>query len=88
MFAVSPTLQGAGLGRSVLAEAERVARTEWAATTMEMTVIAQRVDLIAYYERRGFRSTGRTLPFPYGEERYGLPQRDDLCFVTLVKPLP
>ena len=29
MFAVRPTLQGSGLGRAILAEAERVARGEW-----------------------------------------------------------
>lgn len=88
MFSVSPALQGSGLGKAVLAEAERIARDEWGATTMEMTVIAQREDLIAFYERRGFRRTGVVLPFPYGDERFGVPQRDDLCFVELVKPLP
>lgn len=87
MFSVSPMLQGSGIGKVVLAEAERVARAAWSATAMEMTVIAQRDDLIAFYERRGFRRTGVVLPFPYGDERFGLPQRDDLCFVELAKPL-
>lgn len=87
MFAVSPALQGSGLGKAVLSEAERVAREEWDATTMEMTVIAQRAELIAFYERRGFRATGDVSPFPYGDERFGLPQRDDLHFVELVKQL-
>jgi hypothetical protein len=26
-------------------------------------------------------------PFPYGDERFGVPQRDDLQFELLVKPL-
>ena len=35
-----------------------------------MTVIRQRHDLIAWYERLGYRPTGETQPFPYGDERY------------------
>ncbi|GAB2729630.1 GNAT family N-acetyltransferase [Streptomyces bullii] len=87
MFAVSPGLQGGGLGRAVLAEAERQARRTWGVTEMHMTVISVRDDLIAWYERRGYRRTGRTTPFPYGDERFGVPRRDDLEFELLVKEL-
>ncbi|WP_435271740.1 GNAT family N-acetyltransferase [Streptomyces parvulus] len=87
MFAVSPVLQGAGLGRAILAEAERRAREEWGVAEMHMTVISVREDLIAWYERRGYRRTGEMTPFPYGDERFGVPQRDDLRFELLVKPL-
>ncbi|MET8560261.1 GNAT family N-acetyltransferase [Streptomyces flaveolus] len=87
MFAVSPTLQGAGLGKVVMAEAERLARETWGATEMQMTVISVREDLIAWYERRGYRRTGQTQPFPYGDERFGIPLRADLRFELLVKPL-
>ncbi|MFJ6986678.1 MULTISPECIES: GNAT family N-acetyltransferase [unclassified Streptomyces] len=87
MFAVSPTAQGGGLGRLVLAEAERRSRAEWGATEMHMTVISVREDLIAWYERRGYRRTGRMTPFPYGDDRFGVPQRDDLQFELLVKHL-
>ncbi|MGA5601228.1 GNAT family N-acetyltransferase [Streptomyces griseoincarnatus] len=87
MFAVSPALQGAGLGRTVIAEAERQAREGWDVTEMHMTVITVREDLIAWYERRGYRRTGKTAPFPYGDERFGVPQRGDLEFELLVKEL-
>ncbi|MEV5805425.1 GNAT family N-acetyltransferase [Streptomyces parvulus] len=87
MFAVSPVLQGAGLGRAILTEAERRAREEWGVAEMHMTVISVREDLIAWYERRGYRRTGEMTPFPYGDERFGVPQRDDLRFELLVKPL-
>ncbi|MGW5046377.1 GNAT family N-acetyltransferase [Streptomyces griseoluteus] len=87
MFAVSPTLQGAGLGKAVMAEAERLARADWGATEMHMTVISVRDDLIAWYERRGYRRTGETTPFPYGDERFGVPRRPDLRFELLVKSL-
>lgn len=88
MFAVRPGLQGGGIGRRVLAEAERVAHQDWGAREMHMTVITQRDDLIAWYERRGYRRTGALSPFPYGDERFGVPQRADLAFELLVKQLP
>ncbi|MGQ4333950.1 GNAT family N-acetyltransferase [Streptomyces hayashii] len=87
MFAVSPTAQGAGLGKAVMAQAEREAREDWGVAEMHMTVISVREDLIAWYERRGYRRTGRMTPFPYGDERFGIPQRDDLQFELLVKEL-
>jgi ribosomal protein S18 acetylase RimI-like enzyme len=87
MFAVRPEVQGGGLGRRVLAEAERLAREEWGADEMHLTVITAREDLIAWYLRRGYTRTGRTSPFPYGEVRFGLPTRDDLEFELLVKEL-
>ncbi|MDG6100875.1 GNAT family N-acetyltransferase [Dactylosporangium aurantiacum] len=87
MFAVDPAQQGNGLGRAVLAEAERIARDEWGAGELRMTVIVQRDDLIAWYERRGFVRTGELSPFPYGDERFGRPLRADLAFETLTKKL-
>ncbi|NLU73614.1 GNAT family N-acetyltransferase [Streptomyces sp. HNM0575] len=87
MFAVRPELQGAGLGKAVLAEAERTVAAEWGSGEMQMTVIRQREDLIAWYERRGYSRTGEITPFPYGDERYGIPQRADLAFELLVKKL-
>jgi ribosomal protein S18 acetylase RimI-like enzyme len=88
MFAVTPALQGAGLGKMIITEAERQARTAWGVREMHMTVISVREDLIAWYERRGYRRTGRTSPFPYGDERFGVPRRDDLEFELLVRELP
>lgn len=87
MFSVRPSLQGGGVGRRMLAEAERIAREEWMCTKMEMTVISVRDDLISWYERRGYRRTGVFKPFPYGDERFGIPKRDDLRFEILEKPL-
>jgi hypothetical protein len=54
---------------------------------VEMTVIIQRIDLIAWYGRRGYAPTGERRPFPYGDERFGLPRREDLEFTVLAKPL-
>nr|WP_298152345.1 GNAT family N-acetyltransferase [uncultured Pseudoxanthomonas sp.] len=87
MFSVRPDLQGGGVGKAVLAEAERIAREEWRLPVMRMTVIDLRDELIAFYERRGYARTGIKKPFPYGDERYGIPRRDDLRFEVLEKPL-
>ncbi|MER6215182.1 N-acetyltransferase [Streptomyces sp. NPDC001674] len=87
MFAVRPGLQGAGLGKEVMTEAERRVREDWKVTEMRMTVVNVREELIAYYERRGYRRTGELSPFPYGDERFGVPLRPDLAFELLVKTL-
>ena len=87
MFSVVPGLQGGGIGKQVLAEAERIAREDFGQAAMRMTVIDIRDELIAYYERRGYRRTGVFKPFPYGDARFGLPRRDDLRFEVLEKAL-
>lgn len=87
MFAVHPLLQGGGIGKHVLAEAERMAREEFGVAAMRMSVIDLREELIAFYERRGYRRTGIKQPFPYGDARFGLPRRDDLRFERLEKAL-
>ena len=86
-FSVRPTLQGGGIGKAMLAEAGRIAREEWKLPVMRMTVIDIRDELIAFYERRGYRRTGVKKPFPYGDERFGVPKRDDLQFGVLEKTL-
>ncbi|WP_039820141.1 GNAT family N-acetyltransferase [Nocardiopsis halophila] len=87
MFSVSPTAQGRGLGAAILAEAERIAVEHWGARRMTMMVIRQREALISWYERRGYGLTGERAPFPYGDERFGVPLREDLEFVELAKEL-
>ncbi len=87
MFSVRPNLQNAGIGKQVLSEAERIAREEWNLPAMRMTVIDVRDALIAWYERRGYRRTGKHKPFPYGDARFGIPKRDDLRFEVLEKVL-
>jgi ribosomal protein S18 acetylase RimI-like enzyme len=87
MIVVRPTLQRAGLGRRVLAEAERFAKERLQATRMRMTVISLREALLSWYERRGYRLTGEREPFPSHDPRFGLPKRPDLEFVVLERAL-
>lgn len=84
MVTVEPALQGSGVGKAVLTAAERHAWMEIGASLAEMTVIAQRHELIAWYERRGYRLTGERRPFPK-DPRFGQPKRNDLEFVVLEK---
>jgi GNAT superfamily N-acetyltransferase len=85
MFAVDPAAQGAQLGRAVLEAAERHAARALDARRIVLSVIDVRHELIEWYERRGYRRTGVHRRFPYGDERYGTPVRDDLRFELLEK---
>lgn len=87
MFAVRPSRQAAGLGGRLLAAAETHAREQWGCTQMQMLVIDCRAELIAWYRRKAYAETGERLPFPYGNTRFGLPKREDLCFLRLAKAL-
>ncbi len=87
MFAVSPQAQGQGIGKFLLAQAEEKVSHQWQCRVLEMTVISQRQELIAWYERRGYQRTGVHKDFPYGQPRYGEPRRDDLVLEVLQKNL-
>lgn len=88
LFAVSPRLQNGGIGRKMLAEAERFAREQMGAARMEMTVVWLREELIAWYVRRGYVVVeGEKRPFPYESLVNGKALRDDLYFIVLRKDL-
>ena len=80
LLGVDPEQQAGGLGRRLIAAAEREAATQFGARTMEMSVIEPRKELIAYYERRGYARTGVFLPFP-------VPTTPPLRLTVLAKPL-
>lgn len=81
MLTVRPDLQDRQIGRRLLAGAEAAA-VQAGARRIGMTVISRRDTLIAWYQRRGYRLTGETRPFPYAD-----PPRPDLNFVVLEKPI-
>lgn len=68
LLTVEPARQAGGLGRQLIAAAERWAVERWGARRMELTVVSVRRELIAYYERRGYRLTGEQRPFPVAVE--------------------
>ncbi|KAF4468727.1 murein transglycosylase [Fusarium albosuccineum] len=87
LFAVSPELQAAGIGRQVLQRAEEYAKQEWGSRLMNMWVIWTREELISWYIRRGYRRTEEKAPFPYSELVNGKALRNDLHFIVLEKEL-
>ncbi len=87
MLSVDPERQGGGIGRRLIKAAEAEARSTLKATRMEMTVIVQRTELIAWYVRCGYQPTGETRPFPATDPRFGVPRRNDLAFVVLARDL-
>lgn len=87
LLTVDPELQAGGLGRQLIEAIEEAVREQFGVTHMEMTVIKQRAELIAYYERRGYSQTGEMRPFPMDDERFGLPKTRELEFVVLEKVL-
>jgi ribosomal protein S18 acetylase RimI-like enzyme len=83
LLTVRPDLQAGGIGRRLLAAAEVWAAEHFGSQQVEMTVVEQRLELISWYERRGYQKTREVRPFPYEDQRFGLPKRDDLRFVVL-----
>lgn len=88
MLSVSPTGQGGGLGRRLVEAAHAAMAERYGARRVRISVFPQRDSLIGWYRRLGYASTGETLPFPYGEPRFGIPLRDDLHFIVLARDLP
>jgi ribosomal protein S18 acetylase RimI-like enzyme len=86
LLTVRPDLQKRQMGRTLLAAAESFAKQR-GACRIRMSVVSVRKTLIAWYERRGYLLTGETQPFPYGDQRFGKPLRDDLHFVLLEKDI-
>jgi ribosomal protein S18 acetylase RimI-like enzyme len=85
-LSVDPSEQKSGLGGRVLQAAERRILDQGGGVVL-IDVLNVRGPLIAWYERHGYRLTGESHPFPYEDNRYGVPQRPDLCFLLLEKSL-
>ncbi|MHB1444520.1 MAG: GNAT family N-acetyltransferase [Acidimicrobiales bacterium] len=86
MFAVRPGQQGRGIGRAMMAAAEAWVEARWDCRQVEMHVIAGRDELLAWYERLGYRPTGQTIAFPYDRDD-DVPLRPGLRFVILEKTI-
>jgi ribosomal protein S18 acetylase RimI-like enzyme len=86
MFVVRPDLQGNGIGKHFINAAEQIAQQEFGVRKMTMSVITLRPELIAFYERRGYRRTGEVLPFP-DDPAAGIPLVDGLQFEMMEKEL-
>ena len=84
MLTVKPELQGKGIGAKLMAASEERAK-ELGCTSIKMTVITDRHELIAYYKRKGFVDTGERAPFP-DDPKFGLSKKS-LEFMVMEKTL-
>jgi len=63
MFSVAPGMQGGGLGKKLLGAAEEYAHGI-KSTSIYMSVISVRTELIDWYKRHGYAETGERKTFP------------------------
>ena len=85
MLTVQPELQDRGIGKQLMQTAELYAKF-LGKKGIQMTVISVRQELIAWYQRRGYRLTGEKMPFPE-HLALGIPKQS-LEFLVLEKSLP
>ena len=83
LFTVNPKLQNLGFGRWLLQKAEEFSVLR-SIKRLGMSVLSVRGELIAWYERRGFKKTGITAKFP-NDQRFGIPKVENLTFVEMIK---
>lgn len=85
MLTVSPELQNSGIGKKMLAEAEVHAKT-LGLSTLSMTVVSVRSELIAWYNRHGYVDTGEREPFPASDIHINVSDKP-LEFIHLEKKI-
>jgi len=83
MLTVSPELQNSGIGKKMLAEAEVHAKT-LGLSTLSMTVVSVRAELIAWYKRHGYVDTGEREAFPSSDIHINISDKP-LEFIYLEK---
>jgi ribosomal protein S18 acetylase RimI-like enzyme len=85
MLTVSPSLQARGIGKELMQASEAHTKKQ-NCTAVYMSVITDRTELLAWYERHGYKNTGIRKQFPSEDPRFGLPKKK-LEFVILEKDL-
>lgn len=84
MLTTSPQYQGKGLGKTMISHVVDIAKKE-SFTEMKITVLNVRPELIAFYERRGFKATGEFEKFPDNNPAYGIPKVAGLKLLEFIK---
>ncbi|QDW20929.1 GNAT family N-acetyltransferase [Flavobacterium sp. KBS0721] len=85
MLTVSPELQNSGIGKKMLAEAENHAKS-LGLSTLSMTVVSVRAELIAWYKRHGYVDTGKREAFPSSDIHINISDKP-LEFIYLEKKI-
>lgn len=84
MFAVEPTLQGGGIGKTLLQAAE-IYCLQKQLNCIYMKVVSVRTELIDWYKRHGYIETGETIDF--NEDKITGKHLQKLQFIVLEKKL-
>ncbi|MEP7107601.1 MAG: GNAT family N-acetyltransferase [Ferruginibacter sp.] len=84
MLTVAPDLQAKGIGKQLLLAAETWGR-KINCSSILMSVIDIRHELIDWYQRKGYQSTGEKKPFP-PDNAFGIPKQP-LQFIMLEKKI-
>lgn len=84
MLSVTPLEQTRGFGKMLISHAEQLAK-KLNLARVRMSVIDRRLELLAYYERRGYARTGKFEAFHPDEPHFGTPLLDDLKLLELEK---
>lgn len=86
MFAVSPFVQGKGIGKMLLKSAEEFAIVN-KCDRIAISVISNRAELIEWYIRHGYKATGHSITFEEIENRFGDPKIDEIRLISMEKLL-
>lgn len=84
MLATSPSLQGKGIAKQMLAAAEALAVDKYSARVLNISVVSSRPELLAYYLRRGYALTAGVAPYPV-HAGVGTPIQEGLQLLQLTK---
>jgi GNAT superfamily N-acetyltransferase len=82
LLSVLPKTQAGGVGKRILNFADGYARAAGRRAIL-ITVVNVRAELIAWYERRGYRATGKSVPFP---DKAGKP-KVPVCLIEMRKEI-
>lgn len=89
-FAVSPEIQGRGIGNLLLAAVETFAKRHARSHALDgfaVSILSHRPELLAYYERRGYQMTHHQTPFSK-DDNHSNPKTEDLVLHWLFKAMP
>jgi len=85
MLSVEPTLQGNGIGKTLVLNAKETGHL-LGLNGIQIQVVHRRSELISWYERLGFKATGSEFPFEVPAE-FGKP-KVPVHFIEMLCPLP
>lgn len=84
MLTVEPKLQTKGLGKQLIRHVEMLTKV-MALSKIRCTVIHTRAELVSFYERRGYRPTGKVEEFPMNDPKFGIPKVSEIKLLEFEK---